>query len=85
MRALAILATLALAGCATAPANGPPPAAVPVSCVAKDFPAAPVYTDTREALKAAPNGAVRYRLLAGNWWLRDARLAVLEQQVDACR
>lgn len=79
-----------LAACATRPAEPLPGpkivhVEVPVSCVAKDFPPPPAYTDTRQALQDAPDMAERYNLLAGNWFLRDARLTALEKQLSVCR
>lgn len=85
-----ILLAIELAACTT-PAEGPPPAPtivqipIPASCVRSDFPGAPNYPDTREALKAAPDWAARDQLLRAGWDMRDSRLAVLEQQLAACR
>jgi hypothetical protein len=88
----AIVLTLALAACATA---APPPepriitkevkVEVPVSCVPKDTPPAPTFSDTAAALKAAPGAEDRYLLLSGNWFPRDVRLALLESIVASCR
>jgi hypothetical protein len=85
------VALLLLAACASGPPAEPRvltkevKAAVPVSCVPKDFPSAPAYTDTADALKAAPDAAGRYQLLAANHPARVTREAILEVVVDGCR
>lgn len=81
---------MALAACAT---SRPEPkivtqtvdVPVAVSCVPKDTPPAPAYTDTTEALKAAPDFAARYQLLAANHAVHVTREQILEAVVDACR
>lgn len=90
MRALLLIAIVALAGCASTP---PEPKIVtrdvmmPVAqpCPAEPVPAPPAYPDTAEALRAAPGPDNRYRLLAAGWLVRDARLRMLEAVVAACR
>lgn len=57
----------------------------PVSCIGRDFAAAPVYPDTRESLKAAPSAEDRYQLMSAGWFPRDARLAFLEATVENCK
>jgi hypothetical protein len=80
------LACLLLAGCAH---NQAPPieikVPVPVPCVSADFPKPPTYSDTREALRQAPDQAEFLRLLAAGWPLRDARLKALEAALEPCR
>lgn len=92
MRPLAILALAAvLSACATQPA----PVAtirtvevkvpVPTPCVPAALGPAPAYPDTAAALRAAPDAADRYRLMAAGRLLRDQRLAELEPVVKGCR
>lgn len=87
----AILALVGLAACATPQKPEPKVVtqdvrtAVATSCVPADTPPAPVYTDTAEALKAAPDFAARYQLLAAEHGRRITRADVLEAVVDACR
>ena len=88
MKYLALIISAAiLAGCATT--KVPPPVEikvpVPVPCVAADFPKAPTYTDTREALRNAPDVAEFTRLLAAGWPVREARLKALEAAIEPCR
>jgi hypothetical protein len=90
--AAAFMQILFLAGCATdhaEPVLKPVEykIAVAVSCVPKDFPGRPVYADTKEALaKAHVLGADAFdKLITAGWVVRDARLAALEAQIDACR
>ncbi len=82
-----VLSAALLTGCASP--SVPPPTLVkvpvPVPCVSEDFPKRPVYADTREALRAAPDLDEFTRLLAAGWPLRDARLTALEAAVEACR
>ena len=87
---ICFLAVMFATGCATdnaEPALRTVEVRVPVAvpCIAKDFPAKPAYPDTREALKAAPDQAARYRLMAAGWPLRAARLQSLEAAVEPCR
>ena len=91
---LALALGLAVAGCGhRAAARAPEPVVtikevlVPVAraCVPGDLPAAPAYPDTDAALRAAAEGPERYALVAAGRLLREARLAVLEPLVDACR
>jgi hypothetical protein len=85
MKRLVLTAALALAGCATTGETITVKVPVPVSCVSKDLPPPPTYTDTLAALLAAPDQGEFTRLLAGNWPVRNARLEALEAAVDACR
>ena len=82
-----ILSAAVLTACATP--DLPPPVEikvpVPVPCVSADFPKAPTYPDTREALRAAPDVAEFTRLLAAGWPLREARLKALEAAIEPCR
>lgn len=87
---LSILAALALAGCATD--NAPKPVTtvtvnvpVPVSCVPKDFPAAPGRPLTAEDLKAAPDAAARYQLLGQFWNAWASRLGLDEVIIATCQ
>lgn len=57
---------------------------VAVSCVPKDTPAAPVYTDTVDALLAAPDFAARYALIAENFPTRLARMELMEKIAADC-
>lgn len=61
------------------------PVAVPVSCVPKNFPAKPVMPDTDEALKAAPDAAARYGLIAAGRVLRIQRESEVEIVLGNCR
>lgn len=90
MKTTTALLALLLAGCATA---GPPPEPKIVTREVKvevarpcpaTLPAAPTYTDTKAALAAAGGPEDRYRLMAGNWFKRDARLALIEAVVATC-
>ena len=69
--------------------DAPPPieikVPVPVPCVSADFPKAPTYPDTREALRQAPDQAEFTRLLAAGWPLKEARLKALEAAIEPCR
>jgi hypothetical protein len=85
MKRLVLISALALAGCATTGETITVKVPVPVSCVSKDLPPPPTYTDTLAALQAAPDQGEFTRLLAGNWPVRNARLEALEAAVDACR
>lgn len=90
MKRLVFLAIFALNACA-ATASEPQvkvvtaDLAAPVSCIPKDYPPAPAYTDTLKALSLADDFAARYQLLAANHGLRVAREALDEQTIDACR
>lgn len=83
--------TLFLSGCGPA-ASRPEPivrtveVAVPVSspCVPAMLGAAPDYPDTDSALRAAPDAAERYLLIARGRLLRVARLGELETVVAGC-
>jgi hypothetical protein len=86
-----IIGSLGLTGCGAGPqpegrivihTEATPLAA---SCVPANVGGKPAYTDTAEALTAAPDSAERFRLLAIGRQERDGRLSVLEPVVDACR
>lgn len=89
------LVLLALAGLVTACATQPPTVAtvrtvevkvpVPTPCIPAALGPAPAYPDTAETLRAAPDAADRYRLVAAGRLLRDQRLAELEPVVEGCR
>ena len=61
------------------------PISVPVSCVPKNFPAKPLMPDSDEALKAAPDAAARYGLIAAGRVLRIQREAEVEPVLAGCR
>lgn len=86
MRTWPLIPVAFLAACAT---TKPPPieikVPVPVPCVSADFPKAPTYPDTREALRQAPDQAEFTRLLAAGWPLKEARLKALEAAIEPCR
>lgn len=86
MRLWPLIPVAFLAGCAH---DAPPPieikVPVPVPCVSADFPKAPTYPDTREALRQAADHAEFARLLAAGWPLREARLKALEAAIEPCR
>lgn len=71
------------------PPSPPPvvmrPAPVRVSCLPRNFPRAPRYPDTDEALRAAPGAADRYQLMAAGRLMRERRLAEVERAIEACR
>lgn len=81
----ALIACLALGGCATTGETITVKVPVPVPCVSKDFPPPPTYPDTRTALTTAPDQAEFLRLLAAGWPLRVARLEALENALTICR
>ena len=87
MKPWPLIPAVLLAACATT--KPPPPTVikvpVPVPCVSADFPKAPTYPDTREALRAASDVDEFTRLLAAGWPLRDARLKALEAAIEPCR
>lgn len=90
MKALVLAGLLFLASCATKSAEPvyitkTVQVPVAVSCVPPGLPPAPSYSDTAAALKAAAGPDQRYHLLSSEWPRRDARLAVLEGVVNACR
>lgn len=58
---------------------------VVLPCVGQSVPQPPAYPDTNDALKAAPNAASRYTLMAAGREKRSARLDLLERVVDICR
>lgn len=77
--ALSALLCLPVAFCATTQPLAP------VSCVPADYPKAPTYADTADALKGAPDFGTRYQLLAGEWFARNDRLQSDEAIIDNCR
>lgn len=83
--------SLALAGCGTTHLVEPTVVTqkvdVPVaaSCVPPNLPDPPQYVDTDEALKAAPDAAERYRLVAAGRLQSRARLAQVEPVIKSCR
>ena len=87
MKPWPLIPAVLLAACATT--KPPPPTVikvpVPVPCVSADFPKAPTYPDTREALRQAADHAEFTRLLAAGWPLREARLKALEAAIEPCR
>ncbi len=89
MTAAALL--LSLAGCATRPAPEPSlqvqktDIATPVSCVPADTPQRPTFSDTSEALKAAPDLAARYQLFASEHLRHFASETLAWDIVEACR
>lgn len=88
MRRAALLASLALAGCAT---YQPVPkivtktveVPVPVLCPDKRQPP-PAYPDTPPAIDAAPDLFARVQLLLEGRTLRDERLKEDDAQIAAC-
>jgi hypothetical protein len=58
---------------------------VTVPCVPDTLAAAPTYSDTDEALRAAEDAAARFVLLVTGRDERTARLGELEAAVSACR
>lgn len=92
MKHLAALIFLTLTACGREVA--PPPVAVPVvvdkavavSCVPSNYQReAPEYPDTNEALRAAPDAAVRYQLLWAGRSLRIARERENEAVISGCK
>ena len=81
----ALIACLALGGCATTGETITVKVPVPVPCVSDQLPKAPVYPDTLQALRQAPDQAEFTRLLAAGWPLREARLKALEAAIEPCR
>jgi hypothetical protein len=83
-----------VAGCLHGrPAPAPEPREIPVvvdkpvavSCVPPNVGDAPAYSDNAKALRAAQDGAERYRLTILGRAERDARLSVVEPVIDGCR
>jgi len=58
---------------------------VAVSCVPHDMPGKPVYVDSDDALKTAPDAAERYRLVAAGRIQRENRLEQVESVLAGCR
>jgi hypothetical protein len=87
MRPLAIILLLALGACATRERVVYQRVEVPVavSCVPDNLKGPPDYPDTDEALEAAPEGPVRYALMAAGRLLRIQRAAEVEPVLKACR
>lgn len=89
MRALILLACLALGACASTPepkiVTREVKMPVVTPCVPKGLGAEPSYPDTDAALKAAGGAADRYGLLAAGRALRQQRLAEVEPIIRACR
>jgi hypothetical protein len=85
----AVAFTIGLAGC-TSPGGDrvrTVEVAVPTraECVPANLGSAPIYPDTDIALRAAPDAAERFRLLAQGRGVRVVRLAELESVVEGCR
>lgn len=89
MNRAALLLPILLAACATKPEPVVKTVEVTVpvaaACVPKNLPAKPTYPDTAEALKAAPDAAARYVLIAAGRLLRIQRLAETEPVIEHCR
>lgn len=71
-----------------APAQAPPKVVeVPVkqACVPKNFPKAPRYPDSDQALRDAGGAADRYQLMAAGRVLRERRLNELEKVIEGWR
>jgi len=87
MRALAILSALLLVSCATTSepryVTKEVKVPVPVACAVSPGPD-PMYPDSDEALKAAPNVLERVKLLAAGRLLRIAREMELKAAVKGC-
>lgn len=87
---LALMAVLLLGACQTVAAEPKivvKEVIVPqiVSCIPKDFSAAPKYVDTSEALRAAAGPEDRYQLLAAGREQRIARAREVEPVIETCR
>lgn len=61
------------------------PISVPVTCVPANMPAKPIYPDDDASLKAAPDAAARYGLIAAGRVLRIQREAEVEPVLAGCR
>ena len=91
-KSILITALLGLTACAGKPDARPEPIVVPTPvavavtqpCVPDTLKAAPDYVDTADKLRAAPDAAVRYQLIAGGRKQRIARLNELEPVVAGC-
>jgi hypothetical protein len=90
MKRLFLIAALGLAGCAHDPTTLEPvvktetvKVPVPVHCK-PDIGPEPVYPDTPEALKAAPNLYERVKLLLAGRVQRTQRLIELRAALTAC-
>lgn len=93
MKWLILIPALLLAGCGDKIVSAPEPLVVvkevvvpgpPVPCVPKTLKDEPAYVDTNEALKNAPDGAVRYQLIIAGRAQRIGRLGELEPVVKGC-
>ncbi|HEY3694197.1 hypothetical protein [Phenylobacterium sp.] len=88
-RNLAVLAALALCGCAHAPAPKIVTQLVKVpvaaACAPKDFRAPPATADTDAALRAAPGPAERYQLIAAGRLLKNQWITEAWSVLAACR
>lgn len=58
---------------------------VAVACVPESLPGPPTYPDTDEALRAAPDAAVRVGLIVAGRELRIQREAEVEPVIAGCR
>ncbi|ESQ85396.1 hypothetical protein AEAC466_04320 [Asticcacaulis sp. AC466] len=91
MKRFVLPAILTLTGCQTCPVPDPiyrtveVQTPIAVSCVPHNLSASPTYSDTEAALKAAPDGAARYKLKIEAGRQKDARLAELEPVIAGCR
>ena len=85
---LAIPLCLALTACAATPEpiirTVEVRVPVAVACIPDELDQKPEYLDEPEALRDA-DPATRYALLQEGWFLRRARLDVLEGAVEGCR
>jgi len=90
MRRLALIAVLGLAACQTAPHQEPKVVVqrveVPVAVKCSTDPGPdPVYSDSAEALRSAPNIYERVKLLLAGRFERMAREAELKAANSGCR
>ena len=91
IRRLIPLAALALVGCGSNLKPEPEiriqrvEVPVAVACVPESLPGPPAYPDTDEALRAAPDAAVRVGLIVAGRELRIQREAEVEPVLAGCR
>ncbi len=90
MKRLAIIPLIALAACASRPAEPKiviqeVKVPVAVSCVSKDFKDRPDTPDTDEALKATPGIDQFVQLLLAGRTIRQAWEGSAQTQIDICR